>query len=160
MKMSAMDIVQASAIDSHDDWPLDGNAKRLRLLAIPRCPSRWARRSRRRSTRNSRNTQNHVGSRDFLSVVVADPRRLSSVWNLSRAKNHMKKTAHARFAIKSWDEKPYNEGQDLPRLTRASVAKTFSGDLDGEGVVEYLMMYRSDGSATFVGLERVVGRID
>jgi hypothetical protein len=72
----------------------------------------------------------------------------------------MKKTAHARFAIKSWDEKPYNEGQDLPRLTRASVTKTFSGDLEGEGVVEYLMMYRSDGSATFVGLERVVGRID
>src|SRR5262245_24864414 len=72
----------------------------------------------------------------------------------------MKKTAHARFAIKSWDEKPYNEGQDLPRLTRASVTKTFSGDLEGEGVVEYLMMYRGDGSATFVGLERVVGRID
>jgi len=72
----------------------------------------------------------------------------------------MKKTAHVRFAIKSWDEKPYNEGQDLPRLTRASVTKTFSGDLEGEGVVEYLMMYRSDGSATFVGLERVVGRID
>jgi uncharacterized protein DUF3224 len=71
----------------------------------------------------------------------------------------MKKTAHARFAIKSWNEKPYDEGQDLPRLTRASVTKTFSGDIEGEGVVEYLMMYRSDGSATFVGLERVVGRI-
>ena len=71
----------------------------------------------------------------------------------------MKKTANARFAIKSWDEKPYNEGQDLPRLTRASITKTFTGDIEGEGEVEYLMMYRSDGSATFVGLERVVGRI-
>jgi hypothetical protein len=71
----------------------------------------------------------------------------------------MKKTANARFAIKSWDEKPYSEGQDLPRLTRARVIKTFTGDIDGEGQVEYLMMYRSDGSATFVGLERVVGRI-
>jgi hypothetical protein len=69
------------------------------------------------------------------------------------------KTANARFAIKAWDEKPYGEGQGLPRLTRASVAKTFAGDLEGEGQVEYLMMYRSDGSATFVGLERVVGRI-
>jgi len=71
----------------------------------------------------------------------------------------MKKTADARFAIKSWDEKPYNEGQDLPRLTRASVTKSFTGDIEGVGAVEYLMMYRSDGSAAFVGLERVIGRI-
>ena len=71
----------------------------------------------------------------------------------------MKKSANARFAIKSWDEKPYSEGQDLPRLTRASVRKAFSGDIEGEGQVEYLMMYRTDGSAAFVGLERVVGRI-
>jgi hypothetical protein len=71
----------------------------------------------------------------------------------------MKKSATARFAIKSWDEKPYSEGQDLPKLTRATVTKTFSGDIEGEGQVEYLMMYRSDGSATFVGLERIVGRI-
>ena len=71
----------------------------------------------------------------------------------------MKKTANARFAIKNWDEKPYSEGNGLPKLTRASVKKTFTGDIEGEGQVEYLMMYRSDGSATFVGLERVVGRI-
>jgi hypothetical protein len=68
-------------------------------------------------------------------------------------------TANARFTIKSWDEKPYSESQDQPKLTRASVIKTFSGDIVGEGHVEYLMMYRSDGSATFVGLERVSGRI-
>ena len=67
--------------------------------------------------------------------------------------------ANARFAIKSWDEKPYSEGADLPKLTRASVVKTFTGDIEGEGRVEYLMMYRSDGTATFVGLERIVGRI-
>ena len=71
----------------------------------------------------------------------------------------MKKSANARFAIKNWDEKPYSEGQDLPKLTRASVTKTFTGDIEGEGQVEYLMMYRSDSSATFVGLERIVGRI-
>jgi hypothetical protein len=69
------------------------------------------------------------------------------------------KTANARFAIKSWDEKPYSEEQNRPRLTRASVTKTYTGDIEGEGQVEYLMMYRSDGSATFVGLERVVGRM-
>src|SRR5712692_9561825 len=63
----------------------------------------------------------------------------------------MKNVANSRFTIKSWDEKPYSEGQDLPKLTRAAVTKTFNGDIAGEGHVEYLMMYRSDGSATFQG---------
>ena len=71
----------------------------------------------------------------------------------------MKKSANARFAIKSWDEKPFSEVPDQPRLTRASVAKTYTGDIEGEAQVEYLMMYRSDGSASFVGLERVAGKI-
>ena len=71
----------------------------------------------------------------------------------------MKQNASARFAIKSWDEKPYDEGQNLPKLTRASVTKTYTGDIAAEAHVEYLMMYRSDGSASFVGLERVSGRI-
>jgi hypothetical protein len=71
----------------------------------------------------------------------------------------MKKNANARFAIKGWDEKPYSEGEGLPRLTRASVTKTFTGDIEGEGHVEYLMMYRDDGTATFTGLERITGRI-
>jgi|SRR5690242_1207176 len=71
----------------------------------------------------------------------------------------MRQTANARFALKSWDEKPYSEGADVPKMTHASVTKTFTGDLAGDGQVEYLMMYRSDGSATFVGLERFVGRV-
>jgi Protein of unknown function (DUF3224) len=71
----------------------------------------------------------------------------------------MKNIANSRFTITSWDEKPYGEGPDLPRLTRAAVTKTFSGDIAGEGHLEYLMMYRGEGSATFVGLERVVGRM-
>jgi Protein of unknown function (DUF3224) len=71
----------------------------------------------------------------------------------------MKRRANAMFAIKSWDEKPYSEAAGLPKLTRASVTKTFRGDLEGESQLEYLMMYRSDGTATFVGLERVLGRL-
>lgn len=71
----------------------------------------------------------------------------------------MPQTANARFAITSWDEKPYSEGSDLPKLTRATVKKTFTGDIEGEGQVDYLMMYRSDGTATFIGLERVSGKV-
>jgi Protein of unknown function (DUF3224) len=38
---------------------------------------------------------------------------------------------------KTWVEKPYSEGQDLPKLTRAAVTKTFTGDITGDGHVEY-----------------------
>ncbi len=71
----------------------------------------------------------------------------------------MKHTASARFAIQSWDEKPYSEGADQPKLTRAHVVKAYTGDITGVGEVEYLMIYRSDGSAAFVGLERIVGQL-
>jgi hypothetical protein len=71
----------------------------------------------------------------------------------------MKSAANAKFSIKSWDEKPYSEGPDQPKMTRASVTKTFTGDIAGESHLEYLMMYRSDGTATFVGLERIVGTL-
>lgn len=79
--------------------------------------------------------------------------------NFGNDMKNMMKRANARFAIKNWEEKPYIEGENMPKLTRASVTKTYTGDIEGEGQIEYLMMYRDDGSATFVGLERVVGRI-
>lgn len=71
----------------------------------------------------------------------------------------MKHTANARFAIKSWDEKPYSEGPGVPKMTRATVTKSFTGDITGDSQVEYVMMYRADGTAAFVALERITGRI-
>jgi len=71
----------------------------------------------------------------------------------------MKRTANARFAITNWGEKPYSEGPNQPKLTRASVSKTLTGDIEGESHTEYLMVYRADGSATFVGIEQVTGRV-
>src|SRR5690606_1106020 len=65
----------------------------------------------------------------------------------------------ARFAIKSWDESTVVEGDDGSKLTRASVVKTLTGDIEGESRVEYVMTYPADGTAAFVGLERVVARI-
>ena len=71
----------------------------------------------------------------------------------------MKSHAKATFAVNAWNEKPYDEMNGLPKLTRASVSKSYQGDIQGEGKLEYLMMYRDDGSANFVGLERVVGSV-
>ena len=71
----------------------------------------------------------------------------------------MKAQAKGTFEIKGWDEKPFNEMNGLPKLTRASVIKSYQGDITGDGTLEYLMMYRDDGSASFIGLERLVGSI-
>jgi hypothetical protein len=69
----------------------------------------------------------------------------------------MTEHAAATFALKSWDEKPYDEMKGMPKLTHVSATKSYQGDIAGEGKIEYLMMYRDDGSAIFNGLERVVG---
>jgi hypothetical protein len=71
----------------------------------------------------------------------------------------MTKRATATFEVKKWDEQPYFEGDGQSRLTRASVAKVFRGDLEGESTLEYLMAYPGDGTASFVGLERVTGHV-
>jgi len=66
---------------------------------------------------------------------------------------------NATFAVGSWDESPFDETPGLPKLTRATVTKQFSGDINGQSATEWLMAYAADGSATFVGLERIRGTV-
>lgn len=68
-------------------------------------------------------------------------------------------TTTVHFAVKAWDEKPYNEAPGELKLTRCHNAYTYTGDLEGESVCEYLMVYREDGTGHFVGHERIVGRL-
>src|SRR5262245_1450447 len=63
------------------------------------------------------------------------------------------------FEVKNWDEGPYNEAEGLPKLTRTSVTNRYQGVIDGEGASASLMVYTDGGSASFVSLERVIGRI-
>jgi hypothetical protein len=71
----------------------------------------------------------------------------------------MASTINATFAVESWDESPFDEATGLPKLTRATVTKQFSGEIDGQSATEWLMAYAEDGSATFVGLERIRGTV-
>ncbi len=71
--------------------------------------------------------------------------------------------AKGTFEIKSWDEKTW-EGKswdevDGAKLTHARVTTVLRGDIEGEAAAQSLMVYRDDGTASYVGLERVVGRI-
>ena len=63
------------------------------------------------------------------------------------------------FSLKSWDEKPYNELPGELKMTRSSVAYAYQGDIEGASTLDYLMVYREDGSGSFVGLERVIGSV-
>jgi hypothetical protein len=67
--------------------------------------------------------------------------------------------AASTFQIKGWDEKPFAEIEGGGKLTQASVKQSFSGDIEGEGAVEWLMCYRPDQTADFVGLERISGQL-
>jgi hypothetical protein len=67
--------------------------------------------------------------------------------------------AHGSFELASWDENTYEDLNGGAKLTRASVTQTFKGDVEGDGAVQWLMAYRSDGTAHFVGLQRVDGCI-
>lgn len=70
-------------------------------------------------------------------------------------------TTHAASVIemKSWEERPFAESADAPKLTRANGSDLYHGNIEAEATFEYLMMYRADGVTSFIGLERVVGRV-
>jgi hypothetical protein len=61
--------------------------------------------------------------------------------------------------IASWQEDAYDEAEGGVKLTRAVVEQKFTGDLVGDGAVQWLMCYRPDGTAHFVGLQRITGSI-
>lgn len=71
----------------------------------------------------------------------------------------MNSQPNVTFSLKAWDEKPYNELPGELKMTRSSVAYTYQGDIEGDSTLDYLMVYRPDESGSFVGLERIIGRV-
>lgn len=71
------------------------------------------------------------------------------------------KTRHAKaiIAVRVYQPAAYEEPAEGPVLSRIHVEETFSGDIEGEGVVEFLQSANADGSASFVGIERIAGTL-
>jgi hypothetical protein len=67
--------------------------------------------------------------------------------------------ATGKIDVKTYEPQPYEEIDDGPNLVEIHVTETFSGDIEGDGVVRFLQAVRKDGSASFVGIERVTGKI-
>ncbi|MEW1653692.1 DUF3224 domain-containing protein [Streptomyces sp. NPDC093707] len=68
-------------------------------------------------------------------------------------------TGHLTYA--DWQEKPVGSPEASPRLARASVVNTFSGGIEAARTsCEYSIVYTSDKTGTFTGLELLTGRLD
>jgi hypothetical protein len=69
------------------------------------------------------------------------------------------KEAIGEFKITGGREDAYSE-RDGAKLTRAGGTQEFSGGITGNGRVEWLMCYRDDGTAEYVGLQEIEGTLD
>jgi hypothetical protein len=67
--------------------------------------------------------------------------------------------AHGKFTVESGEEDAYEALDDGVRLTHAQGKQSFTGDIKGHGAVHWLMLYRPDKTAQFVGMQRISGTI-
>lgn len=65
----------------------------------------------------------------------------------------------AEFEVTGWDQSVYDEPGEGPAMARATVRKTFRGDMDGVSVAELLMAGDADGRG-YVASERFTGTIN
>ena len=73
------------------------------------------------------------------------------------APDQMKTHANAVITVRKYEPSAYDVQAEGPALTRIHVEESFSGDISGNGLAEFLQAARADGSASFVGIERVTG---
>jgi hypothetical protein len=67
--------------------------------------------------------------------------------------------ANAVITAHKYEPAAYDQPAEGLVLTRIHVEESFSGDITAAGVVEFLQAARADGSASFVGIERVTGTV-
>jgi hypothetical protein len=65
----------------------------------------------------------------------------------------------AGFEIATWDETPFEDGDDASKLTEALVSKKYTGDVEGTSTTKWLLSYAPDKTATYVGIEHIKGTV-
>lgn len=66
----------------------------------------------------------------------------------------------SEFNIENWEEAPFSEEENGPKLIRASVTQSYTGGIEGKGRLEYLMTTFNENFSRFVGIEQIVGKLD
>src|SRR4051794_39486070 len=67
--------------------------------------------------------------------------------------------AKGTFEISSMGEDTLRELDGGAKLSHANGTQRFSGDIEGDGSVEWLMCYLAGGGASYVGLQRIEGSL-
>lgn len=70
-----------------------------------------------------------------------------------------KARANAVITVHKYEPAAYESPNEGPVLNKIHVEEVFSGDIEGDGVTEFLQAAYPDGSASFVGIERVTGKV-
>src|SRR5687768_2322714 len=71
----------------------------------------------------------------------------------------MPQRAVASFEVISWDQVTYDDPEDAPALSRATVRKTFRGEVEASSSAELLMCRPDDASGGYMASERIIGRV-
>jgi hypothetical protein len=71
----------------------------------------------------------------------------------------MREHAEGTFEVTSWEETPTKELEGALKVSVASIGQRFSGGIEADTVADTVMTYQDDGTADFVGYQRVVGQI-
>ena len=66
--------------------------------------------------------------------------------------------AVATFTLDAWDQETWDDAEGAT-LAKARVTKTFSGDIEATSIAQLLLCTAGEGSAVYVGLERIVGSV-
>jgi hypothetical protein len=72
---------------------------------------------------------------------------------------HARTHAKGQIEVAAYEPAPYDQPADGPTLFEIHVTESFTGDITGQGTARFLQTAHADGSASFVGVERVVGAI-
>lgn len=67
--------------------------------------------------------------------------------------------AEAIFETGDWDEEPFAAVEGAMKLTRALVTGSYSGDIQGQTTIAFIMQYADDSNANYSGLERIAGQL-
>ena len=67
--------------------------------------------------------------------------------------------ADAIFETRDWDEAEIAAVDAAPKMTRALVTGGYTGDIEGQTTIAFIMYYPDDKNATYTGMERIEGQI-
>ncbi|MEU2511618.1 DUF3224 domain-containing protein [Streptomyces syringium] len=70
-------------------------------------------------------------------------------------------TTTGQFSFANWDERPVGPSGASPKLARASVTNTFAGGIEAaDTTCEYTIVYLTEKTGTFTGMEILTGSLD